>query len=104
MRFQKSFLVATALFFGAMISHAEETPYGPATISGLGARNIGSATMSGRIPPMAATIEPSGKTTFFIGAASGGGWNSDDAGTRYSPVFVQNRVNSVARVAMIPNT
>src|SRR5436189_5939385 len=86
MRFQKSFLVATALFFGAMISHAEETLYGPATISGLGARNIGSATMSGRISAIAATREPSGKITLFVGAASGGVWKSDDGGTRYRQV------------------
>jgi outer membrane lipoprotein-sorting protein len=40
-------------------------------ISGLGARNIGSATMSGRISALAARNE-GGKTTLFVGAASGG--------------------------------
>src|SRR5438093_5938048 len=103
MRFQKSFLVATALFFGAMISHAEETLYGPATISGLGARNIGSATMSGRISAMAATREPSGKITLFVGAASGGVWKSDDGGTRYRPVFDEQPVQSVGAIAIDPN-
>src|SRR5437899_11334180 len=103
MRFQKSFLVATALFFGAMISHAEETLYGPATISGLGARNIGSATMSGRISAMAATREPSGKITLFVGAASGGVWKSDDGGTRYRPVFDEQTVQSVGAIAIDPN-
>src|SRR5881409_4473833 len=102
MRFQKSFLVATALFFGAMISHAEETLYGPATISGLGARNIGSATMSGRISAMAATREPSGKITLFVGAASGGVWKSDDGGTRYRPVFDEQPVQSVGAIALDP--
>ncbi|PYJ36721.1 MAG: sialidase [Verrucomicrobia bacterium] len=103
MRFQKSFLVATALFFGAMISHAEETLYGPATISGLGARNIGSATMSGRISAIAATREPSGKITLFVGAASGGVWKSDDGGTRYRPVFDEQPVQSVGAIAIDPN-
>src|SRR6184192_1896321 len=102
MRFQKSFLVATALFFGAMISHAEETLYGPATISGLGARNIGSATMSGRISAMAATREPSGKITLFVGAASGGVWKSDDGGTRYRPVFDEQPVQSIGAIAIDP--
>src|SRR5438046_6713790 len=102
MRFRKSFLVATALFFGAMISYAEETPYGPATISGLGARNIGSATMSGRISAMAATREHSGKITLFVGAASGGVWKSDDGGTRYRPVFDEQPVQSIGAIAIDP--
>src|SRR5437660_1401783 len=86
-----------------MISHAEETLYGPATISGLGARNIGSATMSGRISAMAATREPSGKITLFVGAASGGVWKSDDGGTRYRPVFDEQPVQSVGAIAIDPN-
>src|SRR5216117_2587352 len=102
MRFLKSFLIAIALFFGAMISHAEQTPYGPATISGLGARNIGSATMSGRISAMAATREPSGKITLFVGAASGGVWKSDDGGTRYRPVFDEQQVQSIGAIALDP--
>src|SRR5881392_1286144 len=102
MRFLKSFPVATALFFWAMMSHAEETPYGPATISGLGARNIGSATMSGRISAMAATREPSGKVTLFVSAASGGIWKSDDSGTRYRPVFDEQHVQSIGAIALDP--
>ena len=41
------------------------------TLSGLGARNIGSATMSGRVAAVAAVNEPSGKLTLYVGAASG---------------------------------
>ena len=47
----------------------------PASISGLGARNIGSAAMSGRIAAVAGRNE-GGKTTLFVGAASGGVWKS----------------------------
>jgi photosystem II stability/assembly factor-like uncharacterized protein len=103
MRFLKSFIVVTTLFFWAMISHAEETPYGSATISGLGARNIGSATMSGRISALAATREPSGKITLFVGAASGGVWKSDDGGTRFRPVFDEQPVQSIGAIAIDPN-
>ena len=39
-------------------------------LSGLGVRNIGSATMSGRVSAVAARNE-GGKTTLFVGAASG---------------------------------
>src|SRR5258707_15873987 len=68
---------------------AEDAPFNSATISGLGARNIGSATMSGRISALAGTREPSGKITLFVGAASGGGWKSDDSGKQNQPGFYE---------------
>src|SRR5258708_31531519 len=42
------------------------------TISGLGARNIGSAAMSGRITSVAGVKEGQ-RLTVYVGAASGGG-------------------------------
>src|SRR6266550_2273186 len=96
------FLLPTALFLCAIVSQAEEAPYGSATISGLGVRNIGSAAMSGRISAIAGTREPSGKITLFIGAASGGVWKSDDGGTRYRPVFDEQPVQSIGAIALDP--
>src|SRR5512133_225420 len=81
---------------------AEEVPFKSATISGLGARNIGSATMSGRISALAATREPSGKITRFVSAASGGVWKSDDSGTRYRPIFDEQPVQSIGAIALDP--
>ena len=80
----------------------EEGPFKSSTISGLGARNIGSATMSGRISAIAGTREPSGKITLFVGAASGGVWKSDDSGTRYRPVFDEQPVQSIGAIALDP--
>jgi photosystem II stability/assembly factor-like uncharacterized protein len=102
MRFLKFCILATALFFWAVISHAEEKSYSSATISGLGARNIGSAAMSGRISAIAGAREPSGKITLFVGAASGGVWKSDDGGTRYRPVFDEQTVQSIGAIALDP--
>src|SRR5713226_2452209 len=45
------------------------------TISGLGARNIGSAAMSGRIAAVDAAWEGQ-RLTVYAGAASGGVWKS----------------------------
>jgi photosystem II stability/assembly factor-like uncharacterized protein/outer membrane lipoprotein-sorting protein len=70
-------------------------------ISGLGIRNIGSATMSGRIAAIAAH-SAGGKTTVFVGAASGGVWKSDDGGTTFKPVFDKNPVQSIGAVAIDP--
>jgi photosystem II stability/assembly factor-like uncharacterized protein len=86
----------------AMALATGETPFNSATISGLGARNIGSATMSGRISALAGVKEPSGKTTLFVGAASGGVWKSDDGGTRYRPVFDEQPVQSIGAIAVDP--
>jgi photosystem II stability/assembly factor-like uncharacterized protein len=70
-------------------------------ISGLGARNIGSAAMSGRISSIAARND-GGKTTVFVGAASGGVWRSDDGGTTFKPVFDKNPVQSIGAIAIDP--
>src|SRR4029078_8194225 len=81
---------------------ANETPYNSATISGLGARNIGSAAMSGRFSESAGVKEPSGKITLFVGAASGGTWKSDDGGTRFRPVFAEQSAQSIGAIAIDP--
>jgi photosystem II stability/assembly factor-like uncharacterized protein len=70
-------------------------------VSGLGARNIGSATMSGRIAALDAYNE-GGKTTLFVGAASGGVWKSIDGGTTFKPVFDDMPVQSIGAVAVDP--
>src|SRR2546430_6820230 len=56
------------------------------TISGLGARNIGSAAMSGRVAALDAVREGQ-RLTIYVGAASGGGWKSQNGGTAYKPGF-----------------
>src|SRR5438105_3698885 len=89
--------LVTSFAFGA-----DDAPYNSATISGLGARNIGSATMSGRISALAGVKEPSGKITLFVGAASGGVWKSDDSGTRYRPVFDEQPAQSIGAIAIDP--
>jgi photosystem II stability/assembly factor-like uncharacterized protein len=101
MRFLK-FVTTAMLCLAGVVSAADQAPFNSATISGLGARNIGSAAMSGRISAIAGTKESSGKITLFVGAASGGVWKSDDAGTRYRPVFDEQPVQSIGAIAIDP--
>ncbi|HET7755629.1 MAG TPA: hypothetical protein VFK87_00080 [Steroidobacteraceae bacterium] len=71
-------------------------------ISGLGARNIGSAAMSGRIAALAGYQDASGKLTVFVGAASGGVWKSTDGGTVFKPVFDKQPAQSIGAIAIDP--
>ncbi|MEP7078726.1 MAG: sialidase, partial [Chthoniobacterales bacterium] len=98
----RSSIAFAVLWMVCAVHAADPAPFSSATISGLGARNIGSATMSGRVSAIAATREPSGKITLFVGAASGGVWKSDDGGTRYRPVFDEQPVQSIGAIALDP--
>jgi photosystem II stability/assembly factor-like uncharacterized protein len=71
------------------------------TISGLGARNIGSAAMSGRIAAVAAVHEGA-RLTVYVGAASGGVWKSVNGGTTFKPVFDKQPVQSIGAIAIDP--
>ncbi|MEP7071086.1 MAG: sialidase, partial [Verrucomicrobiota bacterium] len=84
------------------MSAAEQPTYNSSSVSGVGARNIGSAAMSGRISAIAANKEDSGKVRMFVGAASGGVWKSDDSGTRFRPVFDDQAVQSIGAIALDP--
>ena len=96
------FVVAVLLF--AALQAEAQAPYrfDSATISGLPARNIGSATMSGRIAALDA-VEENGRITVFVGAASGGVWKSVNGGTTYKPVFDREDVQSIGAVAIDPS-
>src|SRR5213075_2755497 len=81
---------------------AGKVSFDEGVISGLGARNIGSATMSGRVSAVAAR-NLDGKTTIYVGAASGGVWKSTDGGTRFRPVFDKQTVQSIGAITIDPS-
>jgi photosystem II stability/assembly factor-like uncharacterized protein len=86
-------LAATAL--------AQAPKFDSETISGLGARNIGSATMSGRIAAIDA-VQEGQRLTVYIGAASGGVWKSLNGGSTFKPVFDKQPVQSIGAVTIDP--
>ncbi len=73
------------------------------SISGLGIRNIGSATMSGRIAALDARVGKDGKILIYVGSASGGVWKSSDGGTTFKPVFDKQSVQSIGAVTIDPS-
>ena len=72
------------------------------TISGLPARNIGSAEMSGRIAAVAG-VKEEGRTTLYVGSASGGVWKSVDGGSNFRPIFDRQAVQSIGAIAIDPS-
>src|SRR6267143_4765555 len=94
------FLLPVLLIFPARIS-AQEVKFDSDTISGLGARNIGSAAMSGRVSALTA-VKEKGRLTVYVGAASGGVWKSMNGGTTFKPVFDKQPVQSIGAIAIDP--
>src|SRR5580700_2217287 len=103
---RSAFMAAGVLLFGLTAgSFAQNSApvLDSGVVSGLGARNIGSAAMSGRISALAGYREPSGRVTVFVGSASGGVWKSTDGGTTFKPVFDEQKVQSIGAVTVDPS-
>jgi photosystem II stability/assembly factor-like uncharacterized protein len=97
-------VIVLALVLACALAAVGQTPvrFDSATVSGLPARNIGSATMSGRIAAVDA-VEEDGRITLFVGAASGGVWKSVNGGTTFKPVFDREDLQSIGAVAIDPS-
>ena len=70
-------------------------------LSGLRARAIGPAVMSGRISCITGYMDQ-GRLTLYVGAASGGVWKSVNAGTTWQPVF-DKHIQSIGAIAVDPS-
>jgi photosystem II stability/assembly factor-like uncharacterized protein len=95
-------LLAVAALSPASL-RAQDGTYDSDSISGLGGRNIGSATMSGRIAALTA-VKENGRLTVYIGAASGGVWKSVNGGTTFKPVFDKQTAQSIGAIAIDPKS
>jgi photosystem II stability/assembly factor-like uncharacterized protein len=95
-------LLSAALAMSFVCSATAAVRYDSSTLSGLGARNIGSAAMSGRISAMDA-YEQDGKVILYVGAASGGVWKSRDGGATFESLFDRESAQSVGAITIDPN-
>src|SRR5215469_8468710 len=95
-------VVLLLLNFLAFAQEKRPVKFDSGTISGLNARNIGSAAMSGRIAAIDA-FDDSGKVTVFVGSASGGVWKSINGATTFKPVFDHQEVQSIGAITIDPS-
>src|SRR3989442_1625334 len=90
------------VFLASSVLAQQPVKFDAATVSGPPARNIGSATMSGRIAALDAVVR-NGRITMFVGSASGGVWKSVNGGTTFKPVFDRQDVQSIGAVTIDPS-
>jgi len=70
------------------------------TFAGLKFRGIGPALTSGRITDIA--VHPQKRQHYFVAAASGGVWKTENAGTTWQPVFDNESSYSIGCVVIDP--
>src|SRR5438874_9874854 len=103
MRFSRlNLIIAICCLLAAEAFAQAAYKFDSAAVSGLPARNIGSATMSGRIAAIDG-VDKDGRITLFVGSASGGVWKSVNGGTTFKPVFDREDVQSIGAVKIDPS-
>jgi photosystem II stability/assembly factor-like uncharacterized protein len=97
---------AACLLLGTSAALVAQAPQEPVrldadALSGLQARSIGPAVMSGRVAAMDGHMDQ-GRLTLYVGSASGGVWKSVNGGTTWKPVFDKHTM-SIGAVAVDPS-
>jgi photosystem II stability/assembly factor-like uncharacterized protein len=70
------------------------------TFEGLTLRSIGPAMISGRILSIA--VDPANRAHYYVGAASGGVWKTENDGITWTPVFDKEGSYSIGTVTLDP--
>lgn len=76
-------------------------PYDAGTVSSLSFRMVGPALTSGRIADIA--VHPKNKDTWYVAAAAGGVWYTNNHGITFSPIFDNYGSYSIACVELAPS-
>ncbi|HET6563953.1 MAG TPA: hypothetical protein VFG52_00965 [Xanthomonadales bacterium] len=71
------------------------------TLKGLEWRGIGPAFMSGRIADIA--VDPTNRSTWYVGVGSGGVWKTSNRGTTWESIFDGQGSYSIGAITIDPN-
>jgi photosystem II stability/assembly factor-like uncharacterized protein len=94
------FAVLILLLFSPGI-FADENGVPDSFVNGLSFRSIGPAFMSGRISDIA--VDPVKPNTWYVAAASGNVWKTENAGTTWTPIFDNYGSYSIGCISIDPN-
>jgi photosystem II stability/assembly factor-like uncharacterized protein len=94
-------LLAVAGMVAAATPETPKPKLSKDTLKGLELRGIGPAINSGRVTDFAVT--PGKRHRYFVAAASGGVWRTDNGGTTWKPVFDAEGSYSIGCLAMDPH-
>lgn len=100
----KSLRIKVCIFFAMALLAFSSVVFAkidPQLLSGLKARRIGPANMSGRIGAVDAVV--SNPNIIYVGAATGGLWKSVDGGLTWKPIFDDQPVSSIGAIAINQN-
>jgi photosystem II stability/assembly factor-like uncharacterized protein len=99
----------TLAFFSISIVYAqkktvtptEKSPFDAGTVSALSFRMVGPALTSGRVIDIA--VHPSNKDTWYVAAAAGGVWYTQNHGITFEPIFDNYGSYSIGCLALAPS-
>ena len=84
-----------------ILNHTQAQKLSQETLKGLQLRNIGPATMSGRIVDLA--VVEKDPYIFYAASATGGVWKTTNNGVTFTPVFENEGTHSVGDIAVNQN-
>jgi photosystem II stability/assembly factor-like uncharacterized protein len=93
-------LLAFSLLFSSFL-FAQDYELNSGLLSGLKFRNVGPALTSGRVIDIA--VNPNNTSEWYVAAASGGVWKTNNAGNTFSPIFDGQSSYSIGCVTIDPN-
>ncbi len=95
-------LLSTTSFAIAIEKDKKPTPgLNETTLKGLEWRSIGPAMTAGRIADIA--VNQQDRSTWYVGAGSGGVWKTNNRGTTWQPVFDSEGSYSIGCITIDPN-
>jgi photosystem II stability/assembly factor-like uncharacterized protein len=80
---------------------APTLPFDAGTVSSVAFRNVGPALTSGRVSDI--EVHPKHHNKWYVAAASGGVWYTENHGTTFSPIFDGYGSYSIACIEMAPS-
>lgn len=96
----KQGILMAMLFFSSQCVHAQQAvPLDQ--FKNMKARNIGPASMSGRVTSIDAVV--ANPDIIYLGTASGGVWKTDNAGNTWQPIFDEQPTLNIGSVAIQQN-